>query len=85
MFRRKTEKYITFLVPVKKELDNSKKITYKLNFIDGFRFMQTSLSSLVNNISKTYSKKCSYKCMWDFIGFKYDILYYECKECKKGY
>ena len=46
-----TEKYITFSVPIKKELDNSKTITYKLNFIDSFRFMSTSLSSLVDNLS----------------------------------
>ena len=31
-----TEKYITFSVPVKKELDNNKTITYKLKFIDNF-------------------------------------------------
>ena len=29
-----TEKYITFVVPLKKENDNSNKITYKLKFID---------------------------------------------------
>ena len=45
------EKYITFSVPVKKECDNNNKtITYKLKFIDSFRFMPTSLSELVNNI-----------------------------------
>ena len=41
-----TEKYITFSVPVSKELDNGKTITYKLKFIDSFRFMSTSLTSL---------------------------------------
>ena len=41
-----TEKYITFSVPIKKKLDNNKTITYKLNFIDRFRFMSTSLSSV---------------------------------------
>ena len=30
------EKYMTFSVPIKKELDNSKTITYKLRFIDSF-------------------------------------------------
>ena len=45
-----TEKYITFSVPIKKELDNSKTITYKLKFTDSFRFMSTSLSSLVDNL-----------------------------------
>ena len=33
-----SEKYITFSVPIKKELDNGKTITYKLKFIDSFRF-----------------------------------------------
>ena len=32
------EKYITFSVPISKELDNGKTITYKLKFIDSFRF-----------------------------------------------
>ena len=34
-----TEKYITFSVPTKKQLDNGKTVTYKLKFIDNFRFM----------------------------------------------
>ena len=33
------EKYITFSVPIKKELDNGKKPIYKEKFIDSFRFM----------------------------------------------
>ena len=53
-----TEKYITFSVPLKKESNNSKKITYKLKFIDSYRFMSTSLSSLVDNLSKVYDKEC---------------------------
>ena len=35
------EKYITFSAPIKKKCDNGKKITYKLRFIDSFRFMPT--------------------------------------------
>ena len=35
-----TEKYISFSVPVKKELDNGKTIAYKLKFIDSFRLSQ---------------------------------------------
>ena len=46
-----TEKSITFSVPIKKELHNNKTITYKLKFMDSFRFMSTSLSSLVDNLS----------------------------------
>ena len=56
------EKYITFSAPIKKECDNGKAISYKLEFIDSFRFMSTSLSSLVDNLSEIYKKECK-KCM----------------------
>ena len=54
-----TEKYITFSVPIKKEIikkdknsnDKITKISYKIKFIDSFRFMSTSLSNLVDNLS----------------------------------
>ena len=40
-------------------LDDGKTITYKLKFIDTLRFMPTSLSSLVDNLSeKLHSGKC---------------------------
>ena len=58
-----TEKYITFSVPIKKELNNNNKaIIYKLKFIDSCRFMSTSLSSLVDNLSEINKKECK-KCM----------------------
>ena len=54
-----TEKYITFSVPISKELDNGKKIKYRLKFIDSFRFMSTSLSSLFDHLSaKLHTNKC---------------------------
>ena len=45
----KTEKYITFSVPIKKEIakkdkngnDKITKIPYKIKFIDSYRFMST--------------------------------------------
>ena len=80
-----TEKYITFSVPIKKELDNSKTITYKLKFIDSFRFMSTSLSKLVDNLSEIYSKKCrdkNCKSECEFEGLKNNKLPYNCKECR---
>ena len=40
-----TEKYISFSVPISKELDNGKTITYRLKFIDSLKFMSTSLAS----------------------------------------
>ena len=50
-----TEKHITFSLPIK-EVDNSKKITYKLKFIDSHRFMPSKLSDLVDNLSEINKK-----------------------------
>ena len=52
-----TEKYITFSVPIKKEHENGKTTTYKLKFIDSYRFVQDSLSNLVNNLSGINNKE----------------------------
>ena len=48
-------KYITFSVPVKKESAGGKKIAPKLRFIDSLRFMSTSLSELVDNMSRIFN------------------------------
>ena len=78
-----TEKYITFSVAIEKELGNGKTIRYKLKFIDSFRFMSISLSSLVDNLSETYKKECKEcKSECDFIELKNNKLRYKCKECK---
>ena len=45
-----TEKYVGFSVPIKKENDNDKTITYKIKFIDTCRFMSSKLSDLVDNL-----------------------------------
>ena len=52
------EKYITFSAPINKEFDNGNAITYKLKFIDSFRFMSTLLSKLVANLSEISKKEC---------------------------
>ena len=82
-----TEKYITFSVPIKKELDNGKLITFKIKFSDSFRFMSSSLSNLVDNFSQElHSDKCTdCKSCLDYMMFKYDQLIFTCFECKKNY
>ena len=57
-----TEKYITFSVPIKKKIENKDlEITYKLKFIDSYRFMSSSLSKLVDNLSEgIHNNKCVY-------------------------
>ena len=82
-----TEKYITFSLPIKKELGNDKSITYKIKFIDSFRFISSSLSSFVDNLSKElHSDKCTdCKSCLDYMKTKDDQLIFRCFECKKNY
>ena len=56
-----TEKYITFSVPINKKIDNKDlEITYKMKFIDNYRFMPSSLSKLVDNLPEgIHNNKCS--------------------------
>ena len=62
-----TEKYITFTVPIEKEVTRidkngeeiTKNISYILQFIDSARFMASSLSNLANNLSdRIHRIKC---------------------------
>ena len=55
-----TEKYITFSVPLKKKIKNKDiEITYKIKFIDSYRFMSSSLSKLVDKLSEgIHNNKC---------------------------
>ena len=85
-----TEKYISFSVPIKKEHDNNKTITYKIKFIDTCRFMPSKLSDLVDNLSEIINKDCktcmerkNTKSKCEFIGVKNNRLHYKCKECGK--
>ena len=56
-----SKKYITCLVPLKNKIENKDiEITYKIKFIDSYRFMSSSLSKLVNKelikkLKNTYS------------------------------
>ena len=82
-----TETYITFSVPIKKKLDNSKRITYKIIFFDSFRFMSTSLSNLVDNLSeRVHSDKCTdCKFYLDYMSVKHDQLIFKCLKCNKNH
>ena len=51
-----TEKYISFTVPLKKVM-NDKEIKYKIRISDSCRFMQDSLSNLVDNLSELKIKE----------------------------
>ena len=55
-----TEKHITFSVPIKKKIENKDlEITHKIKFVDSYRFMSSSLSKLVDNLSEgIHNNKC---------------------------
>ena len=90
-----TEKYITFPVPIKKEItkkdkngnDNITKISYKIKFIDCYRFMSTSLSNLVSNLSEgLHNDRCIHcKSCLDYMAIKDEQLIFRCFRCKKNY
>ena len=81
-----TEKYITFSVPIKKRIENKDmEITYKIKFIDSFRFMVTSLSKLVDNLTEDiHGDKCVH-CKSDLSYMKVidEALIFRCFNCKK--
>ena len=83
------EKYITFSVPIQKESNEDEAIIYRIKFIDSFRFMSTSLSTLVDNLSNkiTENVKCvdCNSCL-EFIKIRNSgRLIFECFDCKRRY
>ena len=78
-----TEKYITFTVPIKKNIE----ITYKIKFIDSHRFMSVSLSKLIDNLSEgLHNNKClDCKSFLDYIKTKNEKLIFKCFNCKSYY
>ena len=83
-----TEKYVTFSVPIKKKIDNKNiDITYKIKFIDSFRFMATSLSKLVDNLTDNiHNDKCiNCKSNLCFVRVMNETLLFKCSDCDKEY
>ena len=83
-----TEKYITFSVPIKKKIENKDlEITYKIKFIDSYRFMSSSLSKLVDNLSEgIHNNKCldCNSCL-DYMKMKNEKLLLKCFNCNTYY
>ena len=83
-----TEKYITFSVPIKKKIENKNiDITYKIKFIDSFRFMATSLSKLVDNLTDDIHNDKCIKCKSNlcFVRVINEKLIFKCIDCEKEY
>ena len=85
-----TEKCIMFSVPIKKEIRNKDKIieiTYKIKFIDSYRFMLRSLSKLVDNLSEgLHNNRCvdCESCL-DYMKIIDHKLIFRCFSCKRNY
>ena len=88
MLGENTEKCITFSVPIKKRIENKDiEITYRIKFIDSFRFMATSLSKLVDNLTEgIHNDKCI-NCKSDisYIKVMDETLIFRCFNCEKNY
>ena len=73
-----TETYITFTVLTKKEVtridkigeETTENISFTLQFIDRARFMASSLSNLVNNLSERIHR---IKCKYEHDGITYEV------------
>ena len=95
LLRENTEKYITFSIPIKKEItkkvkngnDIITKISYKIKFIDSYRFMSTSQSNLVSNLSEgLHNDRCiDCKSCLDYMTIKDEQLIFRYFRCKKNY
>ena len=83
-----TERYITFSVPIKKKIENKNiDITYRIKFIDSFRFMATSLSKLVDNLTDNIHNDKCIKCKSNlcFVRAINEKLIFKCIDCEKEY
>ena len=87
-----TEKYITFSVPIKKKIENKDlEIACKIKFIDSYRFMASSLSKLVDNISEGIHNNKWSDCVSNLYYIKItaehknEKLILECYNCKQRY
>ena len=75
-----SEKYISFKTLLNHEDSYGKLKIYKLKFIDSYRFIDSSLQKLVDNLSElNISEKCNQQCK----NYKRqnNTLIYDCNEC----
>ena len=82
------EKYITFSVPIKKKIENiGIEITYKIKFIDSYRFTSMHISKPIDNLSEGIHNNKYDNCesYLDYIKTKNEKLILKCFNCKQYY
>ena len=74
-------------MPIKKEHNNGKKITDKIKFTDSYRFMSSTLWSIIDNLSEGLHnyKYTDCKSFLDYISTKDELLTYNCLKCSKNH
>ena len=62
-------------------------ISYKIKFIDSARFMATSLSDLVHNVTEGIHKirYKDYDCFLEYESVKDNLIKHKCLSCNKDY
>ena len=90
-----SEIYKHFFVPIRKEIIKINKdgkqsvetMSYKIKCIDSMRFMATSLTKLVDNLSKgIHEIKCAdYNCSLKYENVKNNLMKYKCLSCDKKF
>ena len=90
-----TEKYKPFSVPIEKKVAKIDKdgnesfvtTSYKIKFIDSARFMASSLSNLVDNLTEGILKiKCKdCHCFLEYESVKDNLMKYKRLSCNKNY
>lgn len=77
--------YITFSVPIQKEVSNDMALTNKIKFIERIRFMASSLSNLVDNLVQGIRKGECRDSKWcvEYANVKDGLLIFNCSDCKK--
>ena len=62
-------------------------MSYKAKFFDSERFMATSLSNLVDNLTEGIHKiKCkNYDCFLEYESVKNNSIKYKCLSCNENY
>ena len=84
-FGENTDKYITFSVSIEKELANSHTVTYKIKFVNLFSFIDSSLSSLADNLAKGFhNSKCEdcESCL-EYMKVKDKLFIFKCLKYNK--
>ena len=85
--QKKVRMFLVDITKIKKDVNKVVlNISYKIKFIDSARFMASSLSNLVDNLTEGIHKiKCKHECFLEYESVKDNLIKYKCLSCNKDY